>query len=353
MDHESRTISVLEPIGAAADRVSEVLFKPFLLSRWFVIGFAAWLAGVGTHGGSTHIRINDGSGPHQVSYQPGDDIGQFRHELAEFKNEVCSNLPVILTIGLIVLFLAVVIGIALLWLRSRGKFIFLNCVARNQPLIADPWRRYSRQGNSLFVFSLLVGLLQMAVMLCLIVPLGVIIWAFAETDFEIYAAGEIAAAAALVLGLAAVGTLFGLVYLLTTDLVVPIMYVQGVTVTQGWKRLLGAISQHKLKILLYVLFVFLVGIILALGTFAIGAAACCCLCCVSCVFLIPILGSYLFTVLTLPLWVWRRAYSAHFIAQFGPEFNVFADPEAPAEGGASSPVPAPSGPVHSPELDFI
>lgn len=352
MDHQSRSISILEPIGAAADRTGEILFRPFLLGKWFIIGFAAWLAGVGTHGGSANIRYSEG-GPHEVRYQPGDDLGHFRHQMVEAKNELLNHLPIVLTVGCIVLFFAVVLGVLFLWLRSRGKFIFLNSVARNAALIADPWRRYSSQGNSLFVFSLILGVLQFAVMLCLIIPLGFVIWAFAETDFEIIAAGEMAVGAALVFALAIAGLVFGAVYTLTTDLVTPIMYVQGVTVTEGWKRLLHAISQHKLKIVLYLLFVFLVGILLGLGTFAIGLAACCCLCCVAWVFIIPIIGSYLFAVLTLPLSVWRRAYSAYFMAQFGPGFDVFYHPEAPAAGGPARPVPAGNGPVHSPELDFI
>ncbi len=348
MDSKSRSISVLEPIGAAADRTSEILFRPFVLSKWFVLGFAAWLAGVGTHGSG-----GGGGGKHEINFRPGQEMPEIRGQLVEAKNQLCAHLPIILTVGLIVLFVAIVAGLLFLWLRSRGKFIFLNCVACNETLIADPWRRYSRQGNSLFGFSLILGLLNIAVMLCLIIPLGFILWAFAETDFQIIAAGQIAVGAALVLGMAAVGFVFGAAYTLTTDLVVPIMYVQGVAVLEAWKRLLRIILGNKLKIVLYLLLIFLIGILLGLGSFAIGAFACCRFCCVSWVFLIPILGGYLFTVLTLPLWVWRRAYSAYFLAQFGPEFNVFSDPESPSGNGSTRPVPAGEGPVHSPELDFI
>jgi hypothetical protein len=33
---------------------------------------------------------------------------------------------------------------------------------------------------------------------------------------------------------------------------------------------------------------------------------------------------YLGTVLLLPILVFERAYSVHFLAQFGPSFNVFS-----------------------------
>ena len=44
-------ISVTAPVGQALDRVKRMLFQPFDLGKWFVIGFCAWLAGLGESGG--------------------------------------------------------------------------------------------------------------------------------------------------------------------------------------------------------------------------------------------------------------------------------------------------------------
>jgi hypothetical protein len=43
-------VSVIDPIGQAIEHVRLMLFKPFDLSKWFIIGFCAWLAQLG-HGG--------------------------------------------------------------------------------------------------------------------------------------------------------------------------------------------------------------------------------------------------------------------------------------------------------------
>jgi hypothetical protein len=52
MDVEQVTaVSVLEPVGQAIEKVKEILFKPFDLGRWFVIGFCAWLACLDQGGG--------------------------------------------------------------------------------------------------------------------------------------------------------------------------------------------------------------------------------------------------------------------------------------------------------------
>ena len=37
-------ISVIDPIGPAIEHVRLMLFKPFDLSKWLIIGFCAWLA---------------------------------------------------------------------------------------------------------------------------------------------------------------------------------------------------------------------------------------------------------------------------------------------------------------------
>ncbi|HSA94906.1 MAG TPA: hypothetical protein VLJ16_02560, partial [Acidobacteriota bacterium] len=39
---------------------------------------------------------------------------------------------------------------------------------------------------------------------------------------------------------------------------------------------------------------------------------------------------YIGTVITLPFWYLLRAFSLEFLAQFGPDYDVFAKPEAPA-----------------------
>ena len=45
-------INVVEPISPALERVKRMLFQPFDLGKWFVIGFCAWLACLGEGGGS-------------------------------------------------------------------------------------------------------------------------------------------------------------------------------------------------------------------------------------------------------------------------------------------------------------
>ena len=49
-------VSVMEPIGHAINKTKHILFDPFNLEKWFVIGFCAWLAGLAGGGGGFNFK---------------------------------------------------------------------------------------------------------------------------------------------------------------------------------------------------------------------------------------------------------------------------------------------------------
>src|SRR5947208_983592 len=50
-------IQIFKPFGEAFELMKKILFRPFDLKKWFVIGFAAWLSNLGS-GGSYNSRFN-------------------------------------------------------------------------------------------------------------------------------------------------------------------------------------------------------------------------------------------------------------------------------------------------------
>jgi len=74
---------------------------------------------------------------------------------------------------------------------------------------------------------------------------------------------------------------------------------------------------------------FLFQILLAMGIGAILLVVILLTCCIAgCLMLIPYIG----TVLILPILTFQRAYSAFYLAQFGPDFDVFPEPLPPLTG---------------------
>ena len=88
-------------------------------------------------------------------------------------NEAISQIPhPILVTGVCVLIAFVLVLIVLFaWLRARGRFLFIDCIVKNRGAIAEPWRDFRKEGNSYFLFSLLVGFILLIFAGLLLLPL--------------------------------------------------------------------------------------------------------------------------------------------------------------------------------------
>jgi hypothetical protein len=298
MNPVNTQVSVIDPINPAIERVKLILFAPFDLGRWFVIGFCAWLANM----------VPSGSG--------GRGGSPDRANLETARNYVLANLSWIVPLAIAVVVVGIGVMLLMVWLSSRGRFMFLDCVARNVAHVRDPWHRFRSHAASLFGFRVAVGLIMLAISLA-IGAAGVVI------VLTSHAAGFPPAS---VLGLVAVGLvffvmsiLFLIVGLFTTDFVVPIMYLHGVSCTQAWRMLLDLLSWNQGRFILYILFRALLGIVIGIVVTGVGCITCGCACC----FLsIPYIG----TVVMLPILIFVRSYSAYYLSQYGPQFNVFPPP---------------------------
>lgn len=297
-------VSVIDPISPAIRRVRTVLFRPFDLGKWFVIGFSAWLAQLGS---------GQGSGGSGAPHKPNNLSPEMREEIGHAKDYVLANLDWILPVAIFVLLFIVTLTLLLKWLSSRGHFMFLHCVAQNKAEVVTPWHQFQHHGNSLFLFRIVVGTLGFLAAV-LFAGLGAMVAVTARktvgfTPFPILGivmCGLLTFASAIV---------FGVILKLTLDFVAPIMYLRSLRCTQAWHVLLEMLSANKGRFFVYLLFQ--IGIGIAIGTIALMTMCICCIAC--CLFMIPFIG----TVLLLPLIVFKRSYSLYYLAQYGPEFNVF------------------------------
>ncbi len=58
MNGSEPKIEIFKPFGEAFELTKKILFQPFDLKKWFVIGFAAWLANLGVGGGGFNYQDN-------------------------------------------------------------------------------------------------------------------------------------------------------------------------------------------------------------------------------------------------------------------------------------------------------
>lgn len=305
-----REIGVTEPIAPAYERVKQMLFKPFDLAKWITIGFCAWLAGLGESGGGGSFNSGN-SGSHGSSGQP---VEQFRHFYREASDYVSANLVWIIPVAVALVVFAVAAWLLVLWLSSRGKFMFLHCVALDKAEVVEPWTKFAGAANSLFRFRIGMGLIGMVVMLPLVVFIVLVILRMVLRG-EPDVAG-IMVAIGLVLALVLVAIVLAIIRKFMVDFVVPIMFLRGESCLAAWREFGALLSANAGQFTLYILFQIVLS--WAIGLMVLLAILLTC-CIAGCLMLLPFLG----TVLLLPVLVFKRAYPLYYLAQYGPQYDVF------------------------------
>ena len=335
--YEEREISAAAAIEPAFRVMKRMLFEPFDFKKWLVVGFCAALANLGQGGGN----IGNPFGGHGGRGGPGADY---------VLDWIESHMVLIACIAGGILLIAVALGALLTWLSSRGEFMFLDCIVRDRAEVGGPWNRYRAQGNSLFVFRFVLGLIGLG---CLIAVAG-LAYLLARPDIQERRFGGSAILAIAVGGILvfALVVVFGIIKLLLKDFVVPIMYKRGVGTTTGFGMLRSSLLPGAFWA--FVLFYLLkLAFSIASGILMMVVILCTCfLCLLGC---IPILNWYAVAVVFLPILVFMRCYSLCFLQQFGEGWRLLP-PEAaqgapqqapvvpPAPGAAEPAAPAPGEP---------
>ncbi|UCF17915.1 MAG: hypothetical protein JSW59_10700 [Phycisphaerales bacterium] len=316
MNGQQPYVSVVEPLTPAIERVKTVLFRPFDLRKWFVIGFCAWLAELGKYEGGSGPGGGDHGGVDFRWSGEGilEDIDRTINEaLATVREYVEANLSWIIPVAILVLIIIVGLWLLLTWLNSRGRFMFLHCVAEDKGEVVVPWNKFSRHGDSLFAFRVVLGFMMFVIVVVgLVAGYSSLMRAVNRAD----GIGVVLTLAAVIAGIFVVSIPVLIVKKFTTDFVVPIMFVQTLSCRRAWGQFLPVLLENKMRFFLYLLFQIVIWFVVACILVAFACVTCGCACCF---FAIPYIG----TVVLLPILVFQRSYSLYYLRQYGLAFDVF------------------------------
>ncbi|MEZ5333573.1 MAG: hypothetical protein R2991_16420 [Thermoanaerobaculia bacterium] len=304
-----RPISVTAPLGPAWERTRAALFAPFDLGRWLVLGFAAWLAGLAGGGYNLRIPVGGGDWGGGETWREGVEgaEGAAREAWSTLASAGCLVLVAVLAILVVALLLTA------LWASSRGRFVFLDNVVTGRAAIVEPWKRWRRQGNSLFLFRLLFGLGLVGVVGLLVLGTVVAVGGLAAIQRD----GPLVALFAVPLALVLAATVLlvivssVLVAYLLEGFVVPLMHRYELGVLDGWRRFLVLFRAKPWPYLLSGLLLMALHIGVGLALFTAGCLTCCL---GFLVLMIPYVG----TVVTLPVPYFVRSYTLALLAQADP-----------------------------------
>jgi hypothetical protein len=299
-------IYYIDPLSKAWRRMKKALFEPFDIRKWFVMGFTFFLAGLL-------------SGAPVGNYQFG--RGKTRLPEIEHLPERALDWLRAHPIWLIVIFAAIVLSIiivlVLTWLSSRGAFMFLDNVVHDRALVVEPWYKLGGLGNSFFLWRIGFGIVCFLIMIPLLILGFLVLLPLVHGRAAIDSIFELLGVAALWL---LVIVIIAYISLFTKNFVVPLMYKHQVRVLQAWRMFIPILASHLVYFLVYGLFLLL----LAIGVGIAIVFAGCLTCCVGFLLLaLPYIGS----VILLPIGFIYRDFSLEFLAQWGPEYSVFPNPE--------------------------
>lgn len=343
-------IECLEPIYLAWERMLLILFQPFSIGKWLVMGFTAWLAhlfqGWGGSGFNFNLPTNFSNfktapPPRFPPTQPVPpksltNISELTEGSAAFQNienlfDKITNNPLGLSIGILILLLitciviGIIIGIVLLWIRARGEFMFLDNVVCDCGAVASPWKTYKDHGNSLFIWNLFLSLCSTFIvfLILLLTVLLCLPWVkscFKARNFFAPDTSAILGIVFLFLSIIISSILFSIIFTGIKHFVVPVMYKQNVMFLDGARIVIELFKNNMFAFIKFFIVLFILNIVASIAITII----CFLTCCIG----FFVLGlPYIWAVVTLPLLVFFRLYSLEFISQFGDEFNFRPQPE--------------------------
>jgi hypothetical protein len=317
-------IQYVEPLKSAFERMKSMLFRPFNLEIWMVMGFTAWLArlwdNAGMGGGN---KWRNGA-----SYRDYDSDfilrrGPDHWEVGDFDWWGLGGLEV--GIVLVLIFFGIAFAVLLAWLSSRGEFMFLDNVVHKRAKVSDPWRDFARQADSLFLWRIAVQIVAGIVAIAFILPALFMIIPISEGGVW----RGLGVFGAVMLGLFGIGLgiVATLVSFWTDQFVVPIMYKRGLTILDAWRVFLPLLQERIGPLFLYALFFLVLSIGVGVAVMAAGLVTCC-------VGWLVLTIPYIGTVIMLPIYVTGRSLGPEFMGQFGDEYRLWSDDAATDESAA-------------------
>jgi hypothetical protein len=320
---DKRRVEFIAPTERAFEGMKHILFRPFDMGKWFLLGFTAWLSTLlegGGSGGSMNSKETASDGQTESFSETRDSAIAWMQE----------HLTLILSVSALVLVLVLAVVVVFLWLQSRGNFMFLDNVLNNRAMVSEPWRQFRGKGNSLFRWRLIYGIIVSLAVIVLLALGAALVWPMIRD--EAFDPSSIPWLIVLALAFTAEILVVSYIGIMLANFVIPLMHRYEVTASQAWRMFLAL---HASRPGSFVLFFFWT-ILITLGT-AVAIMVFVLLTC--CIAAIPLIIPYLGTVLLLPVHVFMRLIGPEFLKQFGSEFDtlVTRPTPPPLQGGGPSP----------------
>ena len=302
MEEPRAEILIVSPLSRAWRHMAEMLF-PFDFGLWIRLGLVAWLATLWRGGGGFSFNFSR----RQVGQRGG--MRGIENLVKQAVAYIEGHAAMILAMGAVVLLIGFGLYAGLLYLRSRGVFMYLDAVYERSCEVAEGWRRAARPSWSYFLLQLALGTVKVCVGLGVMAAVLLAGWpALRAGELKGLPWGLVFLSGGVML---AVTIAIGIARWLLSSFVAPIMYVRGCSSTEAWREMRSLFRGHIGSVFLF----FLMSLALGIAGATVGVAVACLTCCIGA---LPVV----FHSIMQPYFLCVRAYAPYFLAQFNRAYEV-------------------------------
>ena len=304
--------SSVSPVDALRDAFAHTrreLF-PLRVEKWLALGLLAFLDQCGRSfrgGGGGMGGHGRGVIPGTGSLPGGRDVGDAAAWIQRAADWLSLHAALVAGAVLSGVLVIAVLAAAVLWLNSRGVFMYLDDVATGRADVARPWRQHAVAASSYFSWSLGISLSGLFVVLALLG--GSVLLAVA------IATGRVAGGGAWLAGLAALPVLLLLALALPClalasvalrDFVAPLQLATGLPCAEAARVLEALVLAHPGAFVLYLLLKLAVAVASGIVIALLGCLTCC-------IAFLPVVMQVVFQ----PLFFFERAFPVLLLRQLG------------------------------------
>ena len=323
------SVSPLDAAPQALGHARRHLF-PFRFERWVALGFVAFLDQCG--------RTQAGFGQFPTGSGVPDEVGERGGPgpvLSDAAAWLASHVMMVMAIAAVAIVLLLCVTALVLWINSRGAFMYADNVATGRADVARPWREHAAAAGSYFAwrFGLMVGAMTGGMVLLIMGALVALRMARGQGGIG----GGVAALVVLGGLLLVLVVAAALASLALRDFVAPIQMRTGESCGAAIGLFLALLRLHPGAFVLYVILKVVFAMVLALVVMVAACLTCCCA-------LIPVVTQTLLQ----PLFHFERAWSLCLLRQLG--YDLL--PPVPVPTAAPPVVPQPVLPPLPSDVPF-
>jgi hypothetical protein len=309
--------SPVRALEAAVRETRRSLFEPFRFQRWLVLGFVVLIdqcTELARTSSDFGVRVGTDGVPENV--------------VKDWMMSLAARPWLAVALAAAVLAMAVAVGAVALWFSCRGRFVYIDDVARGTAEIRRPWREHAGRASSHFAWLLGVFVATFLAVLALALPA---VWAGVSLHRSGAHPGPIVVLILAALVLVAVALVSLLLRVAMRDFVAPLQWFADLPCGAAVRLFASLVRAHPGVFVLYGLLKFVFTIV-----FAMIALMACCLCCCTAF-------PFVQQVVLQPLFYCERRWPLEVLAELGygppaatalPIPEPEAPPESPAEEGA-------------------